>query len=121
MQLFNFENAHTETNTRKQNNMMPIPRGTPTLAHSLLFLIGLQAEIMFGMLLGISIPPDIVRASIAEFIWVGVVDDQDPVATNLAFLEYRGYRTYQWRKNLRKEVDPVDYTGLVKSRLALLC
>ena len=45
------------------------PRGTPSFAHSLLVIPSFPAEMMLGMLPGISMPPDTRRPIRTAWIW----------------------------------------------------
>ncbi len=48
----------------KKKTMTIRPKGTPHAAHSLLLIFNLEAETIFGILPGISIPPLINRPMI---------------------------------------------------------
>ena len=52
----------------KKPVIMAIPSGTPKTAHSLLLIDNLPAQMMLGILPGISIPPAIKRPAKANFI-----------------------------------------------------
>lgn len=63
---------------------MASPRGTPRRAHSELVILNLFAEIMLGMLPGMSIPPEIKRPSNAALIWTTCREGPISAAVRLA-------------------------------------
>jgi len=75
--------------------------GTPNLAHSLLFIESLPAQMMLGMLLGMSIPPAIRRPSNSSFIvssgMAGVISAAVKVALSKRPIRYLSNKAHGQR------------------------
>lgn len=70
-----------------------MPMGKASFAHSLLFILNLDAQIILGILPGIRKPPDIIKAisknSICLFVMLGTISAAANVAlSKIAEMEF---------------------------------